>query len=219
VQEETVIVVAGGGPPDPRVPPELPDGARVVAADQGLEHAVALGLRVDVAVGDFDSASPAAVEAAEAAGVRIERHPPEKDATDLELALDAAAALGAARIVVLGSDGGRLDHLVAGMLGASAERYAAIELDALLGAATVHVVRGSRRLQGEPGELLSLLAVNGPAEGVATAGLKYPLRGETLAAGSSRGVSNVFSGREAIVTVERGVLLAIRPGRQSEEAL
>jgi thiamine pyrophosphokinase len=219
VQDETVIVVAGGGPPDPRVLAELPDGAPVVAADQGLEHALALGLRVDVAVGDFDSASPAAVEAAEAAGVRIERHPPEKDATDLELALDAAAALGAARIVVLGTDGGRLDHLVAGLLGACAERYAAIEIDALLGPATVHVVRGSRRLPGEPGQLVTLLAVNGPAEGVATAGLTYALRGETLAPGSSRGVSNVFSGREAIVTVEHGVLLAIRPGPRAEGAL
>jgi thiamine pyrophosphokinase len=219
VHEDTVIVVAGGGPPDPRVLAALPDGARVVAADQGLEHALALGLLVDVAVGDFDSALPAAVEAAEAAGVRIERHPPEKDATDLELALDAAAALGAARIVVLGTDGGRLDHLVAGLLGACAERYAAIEIDALLGPATVHVVRGARRLPGEPGELVSLLAVNGPAEGVATAGLTYPLRGETLAPGSSRGVSNVFSGREAIVTVEHGVLLAIRPAPESEKAL
>jgi thiamine pyrophosphokinase len=219
VQEETVIVVAGGGPPDPRVRAALPVGARVVAADQGLDHALALGLRVEMAVGDFDSASPAAVEAAEAAGVRIERHAPEKDATDLELALDAAAALGAERIVVVGTDGGRLDHLVAGLLGACAERYEAIEIDALLGPSTVHVVRGSRRLSGEPGELVSLLAVHGPAEGIATAGLAYPLRGETLAPGSSRGVSNVFSGSEAVVTVERGTLLAIRPGPETEAAL
>ena len=46
---------------------------------------------------------------------------------------------------------------------------------------------------GEPGELVSLLAVNGPAEGVTTEGLAYPLRGETLEPGSTRGVSNVFA--------------------------
>jgi thiamine pyrophosphokinase len=63
-----------------------------------------------------------------------------------------------------------------------------------------------------PGELVTLLALHGPAEGVTTTGLTYPLRGETLAAGSSRGVSNVFATGTARVSVERGVLLAIVPG-------
>jgi thiamine pyrophosphokinase len=54
--------------------------------------------------------------------------------------------------------------------------------------------------------------VGEPAEGVTTEGLVYPLRGETLEAGTSRGVSNVFAEATAQVTVERGVLLAIRPG-------
>ena len=53
--------------------------------------------------------------------------------------------------------------------------------------ASGHVVRGSRSLQGTPGELLSLLPL-GRADGVTTEGLAYPLRGETLEAGSSRGV-------------------------------
>jgi thiamine pyrophosphokinase len=47
---------------------------------------------------------------------------------------------------------------------------------------------------------------------VTTGGLVYPLRGETLSPGSSRGVSNVFAAAEARVTLERGVLLAVRPG-------
>jgi thiamine pyrophosphokinase len=40
----------------------------------------------------------------------------------------------------------------------------------------------------------------------------YPLRGETLDAGSTRGVSNVFADANASVALERGVLLAVRPG-------
>ena len=83
----------------------MPLGAPVIAADKGLEHALALGLDVTVAVGDFDSASPEAVAVAEAAGVRIERHPQEKDATDLELALDVALTMSPARILVLAADG------------------------------------------------------------------------------------------------------------------
>ena len=54
--------------------------------------------------------------------------------------------------------------------------------------------------------------MNGPAVGVTTEGLAYPLHGETLGPGSSRGVSNVFAGETARISVERGVVLAVRPG-------
>ena len=67
-------------------------------------------------------------------------------------------------------------------------------------------------LAGRPGELVSLLAVNGPAEGVTTEGLVYPLRGESLEPGSTRGVSNIIASAQARVEVARGVLLAILPG-------
>jgi thiamine pyrophosphokinase len=212
LQHQTVIVVAGGAPPHPGALELLPDDAPVVAADGGLDHALALGLRVDLAVGDFDSASEAAVAAAAASGTRVERYPEAKDATDLELALDAAAGLGPRRVVVLGALEGRLDHLLAALLSLGAPRYAGFELDALFDQATVQVIHSERVLQGRRGELVSLLPVHGRAEGVTTEGLVYPLRGETLSPGSSRGVSNVFAAAEARVTLERGVLLAVRPG-------
>jgi thiamine pyrophosphokinase len=208
VQDPDVVVVAAG--PGPRV--VVPRAATVIAADGGLERAAALGLTVDIAVGDFDSASPAAVVSAQAAGARIDRHPASKDATDLELALDEAVATGARSVLVVGSAEGRLDHLLAGALLLASERYAAFELDALVGDAVVHVVRRSRELVGAPGELLTLIAVGGPAEAVSTRGLVYPLTDETLAPGSTRGVSNVFARSEVSVTLARGVLLAVRPG-------
>jgi thiamine pyrophosphokinase len=212
VSEEVVVVVSGGDLPAPHAALEVPPGAPVIAADKGLEHALALGLDVTVAVGDFDSASPEAVAVAEAAGVRIERHPQEKDATDLELALDLALTSSPARILVLASEGGRLDHLLSAALLLASERYARSQIDAFVGDARIHVLRGERELEGERGELVTLLAVNGPAEGVTTEGLTYPLLGETLEPGSSRGLSNVFAASRAHIAVERGVLLAVRPG-------
>jgi thiamine pyrophosphokinase len=151
------------------------------------------------------------VSAAENAGIRVERHPREKDATDLELALDAAVAMDPARIVVLAGDGGRLDHLLSALLLLASPRYAGAEVDALVGSARVHVVRNSRTLEGTKGELLSLLPL-GRADGVTTEGLEFPLHGETLEAGTSRGVSNAFEAETALISVEQGVLLAIRPG-------
>lgn len=212
---ETVIVVAGGG--SHRSGIDLPRDAIVVAADEGIDRANALGLTVHVAVGDFDSVSPAALAAAEAAGARIERHPEAKDATDLELALDAALRLGAQRVLVLGGDGGRVDHLLAALLLLGSDRYADVQLDALLGPAALHVVRRERTLGGTRGELISLLPLHGAAVGVRTSGLRYPLAGETLPPGTSRGVSNVFEAEEATISLDAGVLLALRPGGLQRE--
>jgi thiamine pyrophosphokinase len=214
-QQSTIVVIAAGEA-HPTLHERIPAASRVIAADGGVDTALALGLDVALAVGDFDSVSAGGLAAAQAGGARVERHPAEKDATDLELALDAALDFGPDRVVVVGTDDGRLDHLLGSLLLLGYERYAGVELDALLGPATVHVVRKERMLHGQPGELVSLLPLHGSAEGVVTEGLVYPLHGETLAAGSSRGVSNVFASPTARVALEHGVLIALRPGIPTE---
>ncbi|HTL86619.1 MAG TPA: thiamine diphosphokinase, partial [Acidimicrobiia bacterium] len=83
------IVFAGSGMVAPAVRAQLPRDAFVIAADSGLAVANALGVHVDLLVGDLDSVETSAVEIAEASGTTVARHPAEKDATDLELALDA----------------------------------------------------------------------------------------------------------------------------------
>src|SRR3546814_3062665 len=82
---ETVIVVTGGDPVDARHLPDLPHGAMVVAADSGIDRAHDLGLRVDLAVGDFDSVTERALALVRADGAVVERHPEAKDATDFEI--------------------------------------------------------------------------------------------------------------------------------------
>jgi thiamine pyrophosphokinase len=206
------VIVVAGGEPEAAAQPPLPDGATVIAADGGVDRALALGLHIDLAIGDFDSATDAGLAAAEAAGTRVERHPAAKDATDLELALDAALALAPERIVVVGSAGGRLDHLLGSLLLLADERYAGVRITAFLGSSRVDVVRGSCVLAGEPNGLVSLLPMHGAAEGVTTEGLAYPLHDEGLPAGTSRGISNVLTGHAARVTVARGCLVAVQPG-------
>ena len=143
----------------------------------------------------------------------MERHPTAKDATDLELAVDAAARSGASRIVVVGGGGGRLDHLLANFLLLASPAWAGIEIEARLGArvTVVHGGRGDRRIEGEPGSLVTLLPVGGAARGIVTDGLEYPLAHDELEPGTSRGVSNVLLGTSATVALEHGVLLVIQP--------
>lgn len=208
------IVLAGGDPVAPALRRRLPDTALVIAADSGLHQAGLLGLHVDYVVGDLDSADPAAVEAASAAGAEVQRHPADKDATDLELALDVAREQGAQRITVVGGAGGRLDHFVANVALLAAERFADLELDARIGDAYVVVAQGGRpprEITGAAGSLVTLLATGGDADGITTGGLQYPLHGATLRPGTSRGVSNVLVGEQGSVVLEHGTLLVIQP--------
>ena len=209
-RDVSVLVFAGGDPPDGLDALDArPDV--VIAADSGLAHARALGMHVDVVVGDLDSVDPVALHAAVADGAAVERHPAAKDATDLELALDAAVTRDATRIRVLGAGGGRFDHFLANVLLLAGDRYASREVDGFVAGAHVVVVRERTELHGSPGALCSLLPVGGPASGVLTEGLRYPLRRETLAPGSTRGVSNEFVGHDAVVSLDTGVLLAVIP--------
>lgn len=207
----TVVVFAGGdlmtsvrGP--------LPSADVVIAADSGLDQAHRLGYRVDLVLGDFDSVSAEALAVAEADSTRVERYPAAKDATDLELALDAALAFDPREIVVIGGHGGRVDHFLAGALALTRDATTAVAVRALMGPACVFVVRDQLTLDGDPTELLTLLAIRGPATGVTTDGLLYPLRDETLWPGSTRGVSNELTASTASISVGTGVLLAVLPG-------
>jgi thiamine pyrophosphokinase len=192
----------------------------VVAADSGVDTALALGLRIDLVVGDLDSVTPEGLAAAEAAGARIVRHPVAKDATDLALAMDEAAVLlgGRGEVVVLGGHGGRLDHLLAGILALADARWAGLALRAHLGPAAVHIAHGpaERELGGKVGDLVTLIPVGGSAEGVCTGGLRYPLRDEPLVPGTTRGVSNVIESLPATVALRAGTLLAVLPGDEPD---
>lgn len=205
------IVLAGGDPVDGRLRQRLPAAAMVIAADSGLEQAERLGLHVDVVVGDFDSVDARALAAAEHAGATIERHATEKDHTDLELALLVARRLGATRVVVVGGWGGRIDHALANLLLLGSPEFASLHVEAIGAGGRVLAVHDHVELDGREGDLVTLLAVGAPARGVSTEGLRYPLRGETLEPGSTRGVSNEMLGSRSRVEVEEGALLAIVP--------
>ncbi len=180
----------------------------IVAADGGTRHALALGLTPHHVIGDLDSLPPQVRARLEAAGTRFHPHPPEKDETDLELALRWAAAQGADRIVVLGMWGGRPDQAVANLLLLALPALRGREVIAVADGWAVRCLRGGERLrlQGRPGATLSLLPLGGDALGVRTEGLRYPLRGETLHFGKARGVSNLFIAGEATVELESGLL-------------
>ena len=208
---DTAILLTGGDPAPDAVRARLPEAGLVIAADSGLHAAERLGLHVDLIVGDLDSADPAIVAAAIAAGSALEHHPQDKDATDLELGLEAARARGVKRAVVVGGASfDRIDHFMANALLLAAPAYAAMGLRWHVKGALVVVVHYHEIIEGSPGDTVTLLATGGPARGVTATGLKWPLHGNTLEPGSTLGVSNVMTSEVVEVAVDDGTLLVFR---------
>jgi len=208
------IVFAGSTPVAGAVRDRLPVPAAVIAADSGLQVAAALGMHVDLLVGDLDSADPAAVDAAAASGTTVERHPAEKDATELELAFDAALARGARHIVLVDGGGDRLDHLLGNVALLASPALAGVRVEAYAGTAQLGVARGGEgplSISGPPGSLVTLLAAGGVAQGIVTEGLRYPLECEQLSPGTTRGVSNELVGGSGSVRLQSGTLLVVQP--------
>jgi thiamine pyrophosphokinase len=225
------VVLAGGAPLPASLLHDVADAidhaALTVAADAGLHHAHRADREVDVLIGDLDSVDAHSLARAREAGTDVRTHPVDKDATDLELALDVVlehAARGGRvdeggergergerpDVLVIGGHGGRTDHLIANLLLLAAARYAPLRLRAWWGVDVVHVVRDTVTLTGEVGGRVSLLALHGAVEGVSTTGLRFPLTDAVLEAGSSLGMSNALSGPHATVTVQRGVLAVLQ---------
>jgi thiamine pyrophosphokinase len=179
----------------------------VICADGGYHLARAAGLQVDLVVGDLDSLGPLSVCAP------VQAHPCEKDESDLELALAAAAGRGAREVVLLGALGGRLDHALFNLIcGLSYARELELKARAMGSAAEVCLIDAELVLTGRLGRTCSLLALSQRVEGIHLTGFQYPLHGEALLRSRSRGLSNRITGDPARIRLDGGLLLMILPG-------
>ncbi len=204
----TAVVIAGGEAPPLDVLDDLPDTIWVVGVDSGADRARELGLKPDLIVGDMDSVSPEGIDT----DAEVMRFPTDKDATDLELALDAVTERDDIdRVIVLGGTGGRLDHFLATGLILANPRFAHVDIQWLAHPGRVTVIHEHARLHGGVGAHVSLLPIGGDVLGVTTTGLRWQLDHEVLRFGTSRGVSNEFVAAVATVSIKAGVLLAVQP--------
>jgi len=190
----------------------------VIAADGGAAKLAKGGRRPDLVIGDMDGVAADAQRELERAGTKVERYPTEKNETDGELALDAAVKRGADEIVVVGAFGGpRLDHMAGNLMLLAHEDFAAIDVALVTERATFRSLLGPGilELEGAAGDWVTLEPLSEVARGVATDGLRYPLRHEELVRGSTRGVSNELTGSRGSVEVGDGLLLVAVTTRRS----
>jgi len=211
------LVIADGAPPDraalDRAWPGWDDGVElVVAADGGARHAAALGRSIDRWVGDGDSLGSDGVAALRAAGVPVRLVPVDKDESDTELAVLEAVEAGANDVTIVGALGGaRFDHGLANVTLLDAPALAGRQARLLEPGTRVSMLRGPSTivLEGQAGDVVTLLPLGDDADGVTTEGLRYPLADETLSAGRTRGLSNVRLVGRSRVSLRGGRLLVV----------
>ena len=177
-------------------------GDLVIAADGGLLHARRLGVRADLAVGDFDSLGFVPE------GIPVFRHPVMKDDTDMMLAVRLGLERGYRRFLIFGGLGGRLDHTLANLqtlafISRSGAAGVLVGDDCCL---TAVGAGREARFGAEAEGTVSVFSLAEESRGVNETGLLYTLDEGTLRGDFPLGVSNAFTGRPAAVSVREGML-------------
>ncbi len=197
----------------------------VICVDGGLRHCVAARITPDVLIGDLDSADASLVANLDTTRTQCIRYSPDKDATDLELALQyvndtfvesafrtedpliAVKAHKGVEVCVVGISGGRTDHMLANWLVLSSIRWH-FNIVVKDDAGTGYIVRpgNPRVVTLAANTAFSLLALQ-PCAGIECTGARYPLSDATLYPDIALGISNVSTTGNVRVSVKSGALL------------
>lgn len=205
------VVFAGAGISDYSLIREyIQPGDTVICCDSGLLHAKALGLHPDYIVGDFDSVPANVLEEYENTGIPFDKHPAEKDETDMELGLDLAVKLGIDDVIIIGGIGTRFDHTLAnahlllrllkkGVRGRLVDERNCVEL-----------IDKPMKVYGKPGDLVSTIPLSMEVKGITLKGFLYPLTDKTLTIDDDIvAVSNVLLGETGEISLTEGYLFVI----------
>jgi len=184
-------------------------GDVIIAVDAGFNHVHAMNLIPNILIGDMDSVTQSKLEEHRQRGGAILQYPSHKDETDFELALEYVYEQRPINVNVFAGLGDRLDHTLANLALASSPRFADPEISFWDDEGELFFIHRKRQLDGQPGDIVSLIPWGGEATGVTTLGMQYPLNKETLYPDSSRGVSNVMLTTIAEIQVKTGRLLCI----------
>jgi len=179
----------------------------VICADGGANYAYRLGLKPNYIVGDMDSINPEISGHYADSGTVVKKYPRSKDFTDTQLALSLAQEIGAREITLLGSLGGRLDHTMSNLYAGWEASERGIKVIHYTPQCMVYLLKGKLTLNGNKGDLVSVLALSERATGVYETGFEYPLDNVVLEMRNPFAVSNVMSASKAEIRAKSGMLL------------
>lgn len=193
----------------------IPSADWIVAANGGSALAAQLGIIPNLVIGDLDSADPNLIAEWERQGIETRRYGhTTKNETDTELAIFAALDWLGDRpgtLYLLGGTGGRLDHTLSNVLLLTHPKLAAVDLRLIESKQEVWLAKANcwNAIEGQVGDVVSLLPVGEDAIGILLEGFIYPLERETLLAGRGRGVSNEIAHEGARLWLDGGKMLVV----------
>jgi len=192
----------------------------LIAADGGAKHFLAAGLWPNTVIGDMDSLSPSMVQDLKNHGSKVIEYSPDKDQTDLELALKYAVQQGVVEILLLGLLGGRLDQSLANILLLTRDEWKDINIVVSDEPDTAYLMQDNdtASIQGQPGDIVSLIPLSEVVTDVTTHGLRWPLTQEKLKFGSTLSVSNELLKTTAEIKICSGKLFLIHRDTHIKES-
>jgi thiamine pyrophosphokinase len=185
------------------------EGDVLYAADGGASHILQLGLLPSKVVGDLDSLKKDELDLLLTAGVRVVRHPKDKNLTDLELTINSALEECHQRFVIVAALGGRLDMTLSNLNLLTRPDMLVRDVRLDDGVEEAFFVRSKAQITGKAGDIVSLLPWGAIAERVTTIGLRWPLNCEDLNPYETRSISNEMETNDAIISIGSGLLLCI----------
>jgi thiamine pyrophosphokinase len=211
-----IINIIGAGPVDllPNLAIYNEEGSIWVGVDRGVYHLLKRGLQPEIAFGDFDSVSIAELSEIENQVKQLKKFKPEKDETDMELALNWAIEQKPAAIRLFGASGGRLDHLLANVQLLIRPVLAGFEtrID-LIDRQNIIFVKGPGSYQLEKKRshpYISFIPVTLNVEELTLKGFKYPLTDCHISIGSTLCISNELLSDCGTFSFSEGILIVVR---------
>ena len=201
----SALIVGNGEPPSEELFAECAREADLIlCADGGADTTRRLGYAPDYITGDLDSVTGLGIKGITAD--RLVRVDADDSGTDMQKVLLLAVQLGAERADLLGFTGRRTDHTLwnLSLLRTFGDRLHMRLIDEYC---ETRLINGRVRFRADAGQRLSLCPLDGPADGIETEGLRWPLKGESLLPGSRDGISNEVSASPVEIRVGSGDLL------------
>lgn len=205
--QKRVVVVAGGTVTLKFLRTHMKATDIVIGADYGVISLMDAGIIPHVAIGDFDTAGEEKLRDWQSKGIKIVRLPESKDVTDTHAAIEEALAYDPKEIYLFGAFGGsRMDHTLAniGLLEFISARGAAGFIQDETNLVRLLQGPGKVNLRDMGYTYVSIVPISKQLTGVFTTGLSYPLTGQCLIRGETRGISNQIVNEIADVSIEDG---------------
>lgn len=173
----------------------------VIGADRGCQILKEQGIRIDLAVGDFDSGK-------EPIDVSVIRYPVKKDETDGAIAIKHAIENGYNKIRMYGAIGGLLDHTIAIISTMCLYAEKGVDIALIDGDNVIFALHnGKIGFSSLANGRISVFSHTDNSYGVYEKGLLYTIDNFTLDNKTSLGSGNSFIGKEAEISVKEGTLL------------